>query len=125
MLKSQKEKRKVETMMSNKQKAGVRWLDYVGFFEPAFYKKCYIQAIKAEAIAENACIETVSIFCTIWLQNGCDINRWISYDLKIDGVPLSLDEFYALRPEHFITLVQQNYYPVTAFMQVYKEEDWA
>jgi len=111
--------------MSNKQKVGVRWLDYVGFFEPAFYKECHIQAIKAEAIAEKKCIVTVSIFCTIWLQNGCDINRWISYNVKSDAVPLSLDEFYALRPEHFITLVQQNYYPVTAFMQIYKEEDWA
>ena len=104
--------------MSNKQKACVRWLDgYPGFFEPAFFKKCYIQGIKAEAVAENACIVTVSIFCTIWLQNGCDIQRWISYNLKSElcAVPLSLDEFYALRPEHFITLVQQNYYAATAF----------
>ena len=112
--------------MSNKQKACVRWLDgYPGFFEPACYKKAYIQGIKAEAIAENGHVVTVSIYCTIWLENGCDINRWISYDLKIDAVPLSLDEFYTLKPEHFITLVQQNYYPVTALMQIYKEEDWA
>jgi len=115
-------KRKVEAV-SNKQKVGVRWLDYVGFFEPAFYKDCHIQGIKAEAEAINKCIVTVSIFCTIWLENGCDINRWISYNVKseLDTVPLSIDEFYALRPEHFITLVQQNYYPVTAFMQIYKE----
>jgi len=105
-------------MMSNKQKACVRWLDgYPGFFEPAFYKKAYIQGIKAEAIAENEHIVTVSIYCTIWLENGCDINRWISYNLKseLSTVSLSLDEFYALKPEHLITLVQQNYYPATAF----------
>lgn len=102
-------------MTSNKQKAGVRWLDYVGFSEPAFYKKAYIQGIKAEAIAENERVVTVSIYCTIWLENGCDINRWISYNIKseLDTVSLSLDEFYALKPEHFITLVQQNYYPAT------------
>lgn len=102
-------------MMSNKQKAGVRWLDYVGFFEPAFYKKCYIQGIKAEAIAENERVVTVSIYCTIWLENGCDINRWISYNIKLDTVPLNLDEFNVLKPEHLIALVQQNYYPATAF----------
>jgi len=106
--------------MSNKQKAGVRWLDgYPGFFEPAFYKKSYIQAIKAEAIADakNECVTTVSIFCTIWLENGCDINRWISYNLKseLSTVSLSLDEFYTLKPAHLITLVQQNYYLATAF----------
>jgi len=106
--------------MSNKQKACVRWLDgYPGFFEPAFYKKSYIQAIKAEAIADakNECVTTVSIFCTVWLENGCDINRWISYNLKseLSTVSLSLDEFYTLKPEHLITLVQQNYYPATTF----------
>jgi len=113
----QKEKRKVEAMRSNKQKAGARWLDYVGFFEPAFYKKAYIEGIKAEAIAENGHVVTVSIYCTIWLENGCDINRWISYNIKseLDTVSLSLDEFYTLKPEHLITLVQQNYYPATAF----------
>jgi len=113
----QKEKRKVEAMRSNKQKAGARWLDYVGFFEPAFYKKAYIEGIKAEAIAENGHVVTVSIYCTIWLENGCDINRWISYNLKseLSTVSLSLDEFYTLKPEHLITLVQQNYYPATAF----------
>ena len=77
-------------MMSNKQKAGVRWLDYVGFFEPAFYKKALLQGIKAEAIAENGHVVTVSIYCTIWLENGCDINRWISYNLKSELSTLSL-----------------------------------
>lgn len=116
-LKSQNKKGMVVTMTSNKQKAGVRWLDYVGFLEPAFYKKCYIQGIKAEAIVENERVVTVSIYCTIWLENGCDINRWISYNIKseLSATALGLDEFNVLKPEHLIALVQQNYYPATAF----------